>query len=138
IRLLVDSSLAPATFPAGFTLDPRFVSAEGVAPAFPGFGADLLTLDDTAQWSVGVVSVLSVVCDSRTMSSWVFQPSNTGPIVLIDDTAQVALAGTAVVAAYKAPNGIFGQFTVRGNSSMLGTASVPFLSVASGGFIELF
>src|ERR1700723_390453 len=52
VLLIVDSSLAAATFPAGFTLDPRFISAMGFATGFPGFSGDTLEIADTAKWGV--------------------------------------------------------------------------------------
>ena len=138
IRLLVDSSGGAATLPAGFTLDPRFISVEGVNVGFPGFSPDLLTLADTAKWSVYYVVGLQVSLACTTTGVWVFPAANIEPVVLVDNTANVSSPNSATVPAYKAPSGVFAQFTVRGNSQALGGTGAPLFSAAAGGTIELF
>jgi hypothetical protein len=137
VTLIVDSSIAAATLPAGFTLDPRFIVAMGFATGFPGFSGDLLTLADTAKWGVYYVDGLDVICDCATTGAWTFAAGNTAPVVLIDNSAAVRVPNTATAPLYKAPSGVFAQFTVRGNSQLLGGTGAPAISAASGGTIEL-
>jgi hypothetical protein len=129
--LYVDSSLAAATLPAGFTL-PYFaggiIGLHGLSGGFTN--ADVLTVDDTAQMtSPSYFETIKIVMNCTTTPALTY-PAGLHLLRVLG--SEIVLGAGATVPAFTATSS--GGLEVLTNFSIIeGVAGTPLFSVASGG-----